>query len=98
MSDVHSKISAIIAKPSSPCPLGMLQCGDSGYIQAVRAAATSEGNELERRLLEMGFIEGAHVELLHEGFIGRDPIAVRVNQTTVALRRSEANAVLVNLL
>ena len=32
-----------------------------------------EASELERRLLEMGFIEGARVEVLHEGFIGRDP-------------------------
>jgi ferrous iron transport protein A len=55
--------------------------------------------DLERRLLELGFIEGAYVELLHTGFLGRDPLAVRINQTqTVALRRREANAVLVNVI
>jgi ferrous iron transport protein A len=51
--------------------------------------------ELERRLLEMGFVEGATVEILHEGFIGRDPIAVQVDDMRVALRRREANAVTV---
>lgn len=51
--------------------------------------------ELERRLLEMGFVEGARVEILHEGFIGRDPIAVQVDDMRVALRRREANAVMV---
>jgi ferrous iron transport protein A len=51
--------------------------------------------ELERRLIELGFTEGASVEILHEGIIGRDPIAVRVNNATVALRRREAMAVFV---
>ena len=36
--------------------------------------------ELERRLLELGFVEGASVEVLHEGPVGRDPIARRVAQ------------------
>jgi len=49
--------------------------------------------ELERRMLEMGFIEGALVEVPHEGLFGHDPIAVRVGNATIALRRREANAV-----
>ena len=51
--------------------------------------------ELERQLIEMGFTEGARVEILHEGAIARDPIAVRVNNITIALRRREAMAVVV---
>jgi ferrous iron transport protein A len=51
--------------------------------------------ELERRLLEIGFLEDTAVEVLHEGPVGRDPIAVRLNGTMVALRRREAMAVLV---
>ncbi|WP_407152727.1 ferrous iron transport protein A [Bradyrhizobium sp. ORS 86] len=51
--------------------------------------------ELEQRLVEMGFVEGARVEILHEGMIRRDPIAVRVDNITIALRRSEAMAVIV---
>ena len=46
--------------------------------------------ELERRLLELGFVEGARVELLHEGLFGRDPIAMKVDDMRVALRRHEA--------
>ena len=53
------------------------------------------GPELERRLIELGFVEGATVEILHEGPVGRDPIAVRVNNTTIALRRREAMAIFV---
>jgi ferrous iron transport protein A len=59
------------------------------------AAAGVSAAELERRLLEIGFVEGAPVEIVHEGLVGRDPIAIRVNETTVALRRREANAILV---
>jgi ferrous iron transport protein A len=50
---------------------------------------------MERRLLEMGFVEGARIELLHDGPISRDPIAVRVDDTTVALRRRDADVILV---
>jgi ferrous iron transport protein A len=46
-------------------------------------------------LLEFGFVEGAEIKVLHEGPIGRDPIAVRINGTTIALRRREAMAILV---
>jgi ferrous iron transport protein A len=53
--------------------------------------------ELERRLLEIGFVEGAEVEILHEGMIGRDPIGVRLDDMRVALRRREADAVLVRV-
>lgn len=59
------------------------------------AAGALDGAEIERRLLEMGFVEGAPVELLHEGLFGRDPIAVKLADRTVALRRREARAVIV---
>ncbi len=73
-------------------PLGLMPRGGVGRILAVQSG---EG-DIERGLLEMGFVEGACVEVLHHGFLGRDPLAVRINQSiTIALRRSEANAVLV---
>lgn len=53
--------------------------------------------ELERRLLELGFVEGARVELLHEGLFGRDPIALKVDDMRVALRRHEAASLIVRL-
>jgi ferrous iron transport protein A len=79
-------------------PLGLAHRGFRGTIGAI-AAADSNGiaaAEIERRLLELGFVEGARVEILHEGPLGRDPIAVRVNNTTIALRRREAMAILVS--
>ncbi len=52
-------------------------------------------DEMERRLVEHGFMEGAELELLHEGPIRRDPIAVRISGATVALRRRDAMALMV---
>src|SRR4051794_39133442 len=79
-------------------PLGLARRGFRGHIQAIQMGGDAHGltaNELERRLLELGFVEGAEVEVLHEGPLGRDPIAVRVNDNTIALRRREAMAILV---
>ena len=55
----------------------------------------SPDEELESRLIELGFVEGAKVEILHEGIVGRDPIAVRVENVTIAVRRREAMAIIV---
>lgn len=81
-------------------PLGEAKRGYSGRIHAIRVTGDDAHGvpaaELERRLLELGFIEGADVAVLHEGPFGRDPIAVRVNDTTIALRRREAMAILVD--
>ena len=86
----------------SPIPLGSARKGVRGVVASVGdlsrlqiGLATDFTDELERRLLEIGFVEGALVEVLHEGFIGGDPIAIRVDDMSVALRRREANVVMV---
>lgn len=84
-----------------PLRLGELRRGAHAEIIALdesRTRSPLQVGELERRLIEMGLVEGARIEVLHEGFPGRDPIAVRVDDHTVALRRAEANAVMVSLL
>ena len=87
--------------PPTLVKLGQGRRGLRGVVIEVGSAApgvprTAFDLELEKRLLEIGLVEGAQVEILHEGFIGRDPIAVRVDSMCVALRRREANAVLVD--
>jgi ferrous iron transport protein A len=64
-------------------------------IDAADASHGVAAEELERRLLEIGFVEGATVEVLHRGLLGGDPIAVRLNETRVALRKREARAIAV---
>lgn len=57
-----------------------------------------EYGELERRLIEMGIMENIKVKVLHFGLINKDPIAIRLEDTgvIVAIRRNEANTILVN--
>ena len=73
----------------APQPLGGMPKGFRGRIVQVGtdSGPGNTGLSLERRLLEMGVVEGARIELLHEGFIGRDPIAVRVEDTTILWRK-----------
>ena len=79
-------------------PLGIARRGFCGLVSAITVNGDHLGvsaMEIERRLLELGIVEGVSVQILHEGPIGRDPIAVRVNGTTIALRRREAMAIMV---
>lgn len=76
--------------------------GDRGAILDVQAAARSadhgvDADELHRRLLEFGFVEGARIEVLHEGAIRRDPIAVKLDDMRVALRRRDAEDIWISL-
>jgi Fe2+ transport system protein FeoA len=57
---------------------------------------TAEARELALRLLEIGFMAGERVRVIARGHPGREPIAVRVGGTTFALRRFEAEQVLVS--
>jgi ferrous iron transport protein A len=52
---------------------------------------------LERRLIELGFVPGEHIEVLAQAMPGGDPFVVRVGTTTFALRRREVETVWVEL-
>jgi ferrous iron transport protein A len=82
---------------SDTVKLSSARKGDRGVIVRVgdNAAADEHALELERRLLELGFVEGAGIEVLHEGLFGRDPIAMKVDDMRVALRRHEAASLIV---
>lgn len=99
MSDAVLTADDALAPDAPTRALSTAARGETGVIVAVRgdtgAPEAVASDELERRLLEMGFVEGARVEILQEGLFGRDPIAVRVDDTRVALRRREASAVTV---
>ncbi|MNC60970.1 MULTISPECIES: FeoA family protein [Paenibacillus] len=47
---------------------------------------------LRRRLLDLGFVVGNAVEVLRRSPLG-DPIAFRVSNTTIALRREESSLI-----
>jgi len=82
-----------------PVSLATLRKGARGVVTDVRDDAQSLGDEahstISRRLLELGFIPGEPIEIVEEIWPGGDPIAVRLGNTTFALRRREAGAVMV---
>jgi ferrous iron transport protein A len=47
---------------------------------------------MRRRLLDLGFVAGAIVEVIRKSPLG-DPIAFRVSQTTIALRKEESSQI-----
>lgn len=62
----------------------------SARVVELHAARDASEQELLLRLMEIGFLPGEPVRILAAGFPGDDPLAVRVGQTTFALRRHEA--------
>jgi ferrous iron transport protein A len=96
---------ALLSEPAVYNPAQRLSAaprGGVGRIVAIDPSGDADkhgvgADELERRLLEIGFVEGARFEILHEGPINRDPIVVRVDETRIALRRREAQAILVEM-
>jgi ferrous iron transport protein A len=56
--------------------------------------SSSPAESLPARLRELGFLDGEEVQVLASGLAG-GPLAVRIGETTFALRRAEAECVLV---
>ena len=88
--------------PEGAVRLSAAHPGDRGVIVDVRAENQPgdhgvDNEELLRRLLEFGFVEGATIQVLHEGLFGHDPIAVRLDDMRVALRRRDAQDVWVKM-
>src|SRR5512143_1822653 len=82
--------------PDQPIPLSRVDVGRRVVVRQVRCGASpSEGGDVGVRLLELGFVEGEPLRVVARGYPGREPIAVRVGNTTFALRRFEADHVLV---
>ena len=82
-----------------PISLAAMKKGARGTVAEVTDDAQSLGDEthstVSRRLLELGFVPGEALEVIAAVWPGGDPIAVRLGNTTFALRRREAQSVLV---
>jgi ferrous iron transport protein A len=68
---------------------------DTGF--AGTSIGDALGSTIARRLMELGFIAGERVEVIEEVRPGGDPIAVRIGSSIFALRRREAQAVLIQV-
>jgi ferrous iron transport protein A len=55
----------------------------------IRITSMDIDGVMRRRLLDLGFVPGAIVEVIRRSPLG-DPMAFRVSQTTIALRKEES--------
>ncbi|HEY3655963.1 MAG TPA: FeoA family protein [Steroidobacteraceae bacterium] len=69
--------------------LADLATGTEARVVSV-SSANSSPSELGRRLAELGFLPGEKLRIVARGFLGREPIAVRIGTGTFALRLFEA--------
>lgn len=61
-----------------------------GVIHGFVSTADPESLRAQRRLAELGFLPGETVRIVARGWLRRSPVAVRVGQSTFALRAHEA--------
>lgn len=64
--------------------------GEKGNL--IKITALNLDGVMRRRLLDLGFVAGALVEVIRKSPLG-DPIAFRVSQTTIALRKEESSRI-----
>lgn len=71
--------------------LDALPIGSSGtVIHLAPGERLDAGVDVARRLMELGFVPGERIRMLRRGMPGGEPMAVRVGDSTFALRRFEA--------
>lgn len=87
---------------SSSVPLAELKRGDRALVTGLADVAALPGGAADpallTRLRDLGFIAGAHCEVIARMWFGGDPLVVRIGGSTFALRRAEAAAVRVQRL
>jgi len=64
--------------------------GEKGNV--IKITSLNLEGVMRRRLLDLGFVSGALVEVVRKSPLG-DPIAFRVSQTTIALRKEESSRI-----
>lgn len=77
--------------------LASLPNDSTATVLALKAASPLTGESTLRRLAELGFLPGEPVRLLRRGPGGREPLAVQIGDTLLALRLLEAQCVEVSL-
>lgn len=90
-----------LVSPTSPAvSLATLHKGARGTVATVLSDEAEVGDEagatMVMRLIEIGFVPGESFEIIAEVRPGGDPIAVRIGGSCFALRRCEAQAVMVH--
>jgi len=80
---------SVVPTPVLPVPMGELPVGSQA-----RVVEVAGGGKHQRRMLDMGFVPGAEVAVVRKAPL-LDPIEYRIKGTAVALRRLDADTILV---
>jgi Fe2+ transport system protein FeoA/Mn-dependent DtxR family transcriptional regulator len=89
LAGVAARHVSVVPAPTLPVPLGELPVGSRARVAEVLGVGKHQ-----RRMLDMGFVPGAGVTVVRRAPLG-DPVEYRVKGTAVALRRDDADSVLV---
>jgi ferrous iron transport protein A len=80
-----------------PVPAQSVRMGELVVGSRARVVELTGSGKLQRRMLSMGFVPGAEVTVIRQSPLG-DPLQYRVKKANIALRRAEANTLLVQQL
>ncbi len=72
--------------------LGTLKPGDSGVIESLKFTGLTR-----RRFLDIGLVPGTEITAILESF-GGDPVAYRVKETHIAIRKKDADFIIIKQL
>jgi ferrous iron transport protein A len=93
-STVPTALTGAAARSRVPMTSYRLDKAPKGRVFTVRQVQSDpQVPERARQLEEIGFFPGEQVMVMARGFLGGDPLVVRVGQSTFALRGSEAACV-----
>ncbi len=71
-------------------PLDRLPRNTAATIVEVARPTDDHDRSLALRMSEIGFVPGEQVRIVAHGFLGKEPLAVRIGRSTFALRSHEA--------
>jgi len=84
------------ATPSTQ-PLHTLAPMCPAQVVGLQGEGDEEDRDILLRLVEIGFLPGEPVQVLARGFPSSDPLAVRIGDSTFALRKREAALISVRM-
>jgi ferrous iron transport protein A len=99
MTHIGSRIDSVSSARGMLQPgmkLADLPIGAEARVVSVSDPDANAASDLGRRLAELGFLPGEKLRIVARGFLGREPIAVRIGTGTFALRLFEAACVRVS--
>lgn len=90
------------ATPASPLSADTMTLADAPtgrplFVQRLCPPPANAAAVWLQQLAELGFTPGERAMVMRRGWPGADPLAVRVGGSTFALRRAEADCVLVEV-